>query len=211
MAKFIKNIVDRINLANRKGLSPFYSPDQIVAEVHSESMNLWLKYIQEFERTQIISTILDPFRDKETVALTSGAGTLVTSKARYKAAVMVATTDIKVELVPIGQWSDRVNQSVKVPSATYPIARIDNADIIVRPTSIASVVVHFIKKPTKPVYAFNEVDEDYIYDDATSSDFEWNEECHDQIMNRVLANLGVSQRENQMIQYSNIEKQTEGK
>lgn len=211
MAKFIKNIVDRLNLANRKGLSPFYSPDKICAEVHAESLNIWKKYVDEFERTQRISVYLEPLRGKETVALTSGTGTLVTAKNNYKTGVMIPTTDIQVTLIDIGHWSKRVNHSVRVADASNPICRIDNASIIVRPTSLTSVDVHFIKTPTVPVYAYTVSSDDYLYDDASSIDFEWNPILHDEIMNRVLENLGISQRENQVIQYSNLQQQKEGR
>lgn len=211
MAKFIKTIVDRLGVLNRKGLTPYYSPLQIADEVHAASLDIWKKYIKDFEATQLISVYLEPLRGKETVSLTSGAGTLVASKGVYKTAVMIPTTDVKVEEVLVGQWSDRANHSVKVPSETYPICRIDFGDIVVRPTSLTSVDVHFIKKPTKPVYAFTQSADDYVYDDANSVDFEWNEVLHPDIIDRVLGQLGLSQREGQMVQYSNIEKQTEGK
>jgi hypothetical protein len=209
--KFIKTIFDRIELLNRKGMGSYYSPDQVVEEVHTESLNIWKKYVQEFEKTQIISVYLDPLRGKQTIALTGGAGLLIAAKGQYKTAVMVTGTDVKVTQVDIAHWSEAVNDSVRVPSTTYPIGRIDNADIIVRPTGIASVDVHYIQLPTKPVYAFNEVGEDYVYDDAASVDFEWSELLHDDITNRVLGNLGFSQREVNAVQYSNTEMQKENK
>lgn len=210
MAKFIKNIVDRVQVANRKGLCPYFSPLQIGAEIHAESLNLWNKLIKEFEATQVISVYLEPLKDSEEIALTSGAGTLVNSKGKYKTAILTAA-DLKVTQVNIDKWANAVNDSVRVPSASNPICRIDYGAIKVVPTSLASVFVHFIKLPTKPVYAYTTSADDYIYVDADSIDFEWPESLHDMIMNRVLANLGLAQREGEVIQYSNIEKQTEGK
>lgn len=210
MPKFIKSIVDRINLANRKGLSAYYSPDQIVDEVHAESNNLWLKYLKDYERTQELSVIMDVFKGKETVTLTSGAGTLVTSLSQYKIGVLTATDKV-VEQIDIAHWGYRNSHSVRVPTTDYPICRIDQADIIVRPITVTPVYVHFLKKPTKPVYTFTTVDDDYVYDDSTSIDFEWGIEVHDQIMNRVLANLGISIRSGELVQYSNIEQTKEGR
>lgn len=211
MAKFIKTVVDRINLLNRKGLAPPYSPIQIAEEVHAASMDIWKKYIQEFERTQLISVYMEPLRGKETVNLTSGAGTLVTSKGQYKTAIMIPTTDVKIEQVNVGHWADRANHSVKVPSATYPICRVDFGEIVVRPITIASVDVHFLKTPTKPIYAYTTSDDEYVYDDDNSVDFEWPEILHDSIVDRVLANLGLSQREPELVQFSNIEQQKENR
>lgn len=210
MAKFIKNIVDRIGLANRKGLCPYYSPLQIGAEVHAESLNLWKKLVKEFEATQLISVYLEPLKATETVALTSGAGTLVTSKGKYKTAVLT-TGDLKVAQINVDRWASAINDSVRVPDASNPVCRIDYASIKVVPTSLASVIVHYLKTPTKPVYAYTTSGDDYVYDDDNSVDFEWPEELHDEIMNRVLGNIGLAQREGELIQYSNIENQKEGR
>lgn len=210
MAKFIKSVVDRIQVANRKGLCPYFSPLQIGAEIHAESLNLWNKLIKEFEQTQIISVYLEPLKSSEEVALTSGAGTLVTSKGKYKTAILTSA-DLKVTQVNIDKWANAVNDSVRVPDASNPICRIDYGTIKVLPTSLASVFVHFIKTPTKPVYAFTPSGDDYIYDDDNSIDMEWPEAVLDMIMNRVLANFGLAQREGEVIQYSNIEQQKEGK
>lgn len=207
--KFIKFIVDRINTLNRKGLSPYYSPDTICEEVHAASLDLWKKYIVDFERTQLISVYLDPFRLIETVAISNGSGELVTSKGKYKTAVMIGNT--QVTQGDHSHWPQMVNDSVRVPSETYPICRIDNAIIVVRPLSVTSVNVYFLKMPVKPVYAFTLSGDDYIYDDVNSVDIEWPEICHPDIIDRVFAGLGLSQREGFVSQYSNMERATEGK
>lgn len=211
MAKFIKTIVDRIQMLNRKGLSPYYSPDQIVEEVHAESMDIWRKYIRFFEEEQILSVYLDPLKGNETITLTSGVGTLVNSKSQYRTGILLPSTEIKVTLTDIAHWANSVNDSIRVPSTDYPICRIDNATINVRPVSVSAVVVHFVKKPSKPVYAFTESSDDYVYDDANSVDFEWTQELHGDIVKRVLGNLGISQSDYEKVQYSNLEQSTEGK
>lgn len=194
-----------------KGYGKTYSPEEVIEEVHTESLNIWKKYIKEFEKTQEISVYMEPLRGKETVALTSGAGTLVTSKGQYKAGIMIPTTDVKVTHIDVGHWANAVNDVVRVPSAEYPICRVDFGSIVVRPITLASVDVHFIKQPTRPVYAYTVIDEEYIYDDSSSIDFEWPVQVHDEIANRVLGNLGYSQREGEAIQYSNMEQQKEGR
>ena len=210
MPKFIKTIHDRIQLLNRKGLSPYYSPDQIVEEVHAESLNIWKKYIQEFEKSQLISVYLDPLRGKETIALTSGVGTLVNSIGQYRTGLLVTGTNTVVDLVDIAHWGHRASNSITGPETSYPIARIDNDTITVLPNTVASVDVYYIKTPTKPVYAYTVVNDDYIYSDGSSVDFEWPEVLHSDISDRVMAALGLSQREASLIQYSNTELQKEG-
>jgi hypothetical protein len=154
---------------------------------------------------------LEPLRSKEQISLSVGIGTLNTSKGHYKVGVMVPVTNIPITEYNIANWANAVNDSVRVPSATYPICLMDYSQITVLPTSISKADVHFIKKPTKPVYAYTQSGDDYVYNDASSIDFEWPEQLHDAITNRVLANLGIPQQRMDMVQYSNLEQQKEGK
>lgn len=174
-------------------------------------MNLWKKYVADFEKTQLISVYLDPFRDTETITLMGGIGTLVTSKGRYRTAVMVPNTSLRITPIDIGHWSNRVNDTVRVPDEENPICKIEKDEIVVLPTTVPTARVHFLNKPVRPVYAYTIVDDDYIYDDASSVDIEWDETIHDEITGRVFDKLGLSQREINLIQYSNTEQQKEGR
>jgi len=210
MAKFIQGIVDRINRLNRKGLCPYYSPTDICTEVHAASLNLWKKYVNEFEKTQRISVYLDPFRGKDTISIVNGIGILTSSNGQYKTAALLPITDKKVTIVDIGHWGDRIDNSVRIADEKHPICRIEKDQIVIRPTSITLVDLYFLKVPVLPVYAYTVVDDDYIYDDDNSVDTEWPEIIHDEITRRVFNTLGLSQREYNESQWSNVEQQKEG-
>lgn len=210
MAKFIKTIVDRINLLNRKGLCPYYSPDQICDEVHAASLNLWKKYVAEFERTQLISVFLEVFRIDEDVTITGGGGFLTATAGMYKTGIFLPN-GLPVTQLDISHWGSAIKDSVRVPDEMNPICRMYNDRIVVRPTTITAVAVVAIKRPLKPVYSYSVVSDDYVYNDDTSIDIEWPEEIHDEIVDRVMASLGISQREGALAQYSNMEKSTEGR
>jgi len=207
MAKRIKTLVDRIERALRKGLGTYYAPDEIVEEIHAESLAVWRKYIDQYEKTQKISMFLRPFQVAEDVTITNGEGVLA-NPTYYQVSCMA--DDTIVQMVDEAHWGNRLNDSVRSPSADYPIANIFAVNKIrVRPKSITQVTIGWLKQPTKPVYAYNVAGDDYIYDDTASSDYEWNEELDDEIMNRVLANLGISSREEALVQYSNLEQAKE--
>lgn len=209
MPKFIKNIHDRISFATKKGLTGYHSPEQIDTEVNAESFNLWLKYTAMFEKNSDVSAILDAFKRSETVTITAGEGTMTTAFQR-PTGVMDASGK-KIDIVDIGMWADRINHPLKTPNTDYPVCRFENRKIIIRPTSLTQAVVHYLKHPTTVVYAFTLVGTRYVYDDANSVDFEWSAQVHDQITERVLANLGINMRELQLVQYSNTEFQKEGR
>jgi hypothetical protein len=208
MAKFIKTIVDRINLATKKGLVSYWTPEQIATEVHTESMNIWDKYLSDFENNNKLDEYMRPFQQKESVVLTSGIGTIVTKDYIYY--VEDADTGNEIKNIDDQRWGYRKNHSVKVPTVTYPICNISNQGIQVLPSSIVNIKIWYIKKPTKPVYAYTVSSGRYVYDDSSSIDFEWNETLHDRIMNRVLGNLGISIRDFDMVNKSDRDKMTEG-
>lgn len=76
MAKYIKSIVDRVNFATKKGLTGYHTPEQITAEVHAESMNVWRKYMEAYRETKILDVLMRPFQVQEVVQLTNGLGIL---------------------------------------------------------------------------------------------------------------------------------------
>lgn len=207
MAKFIKTITDRINLATKKGLSGYWTPEQIAQEVHSESMNIWQKYVDIFEKTKKMDVYMRPFQNKESLALGGGAGTIVTTDYIYY--IEDANTLNEIHQVEDKRWGFRKNHPVKVPTTEYPICNISNQSIQVLPDTITDIKIWYIKKPTKPVYAYTVSGTRYIYDDASSVDFEWNEVLHDSIMNRVLGNLGIPIRDWELINQSQRDKMQE--
>lgn len=209
MAKFIKSIHDRINFAIKKGLTGYISPSNIDAEVHAESLNLWKKYSALYEKDSDITAIMDVFRRPESVTLTAGVGTM--SAAYQRPVGVFDSTGKKIEVVDVAMWADRINHPLKTPSTDYPVAMFENRQINVRPTSLTSCIVRYLKYPTAPVYAFSVVGTRYVYNDAASTDIEWPEIVHDDIMLRVLSNLGINMREPVMMQYSQMEKAQEGK
>ena len=209
MAKAIFNIHSRIQLALKKGIGSYYAPEKIDAEIQSESLNLWNKYVAMYEKDADITAVMDTFRRTESVVLTGGVGTMT---AAYQRPVAVAdSSGVKIDIVDIAMWYDRISHPLKTPSTTYPVCTFENKTITVRPTSLASCVVKYLKYPTPPVYAYSVSGTRYIYDDAASTEIEWPIIVHDYIVNRVLASLGLNIRENAVIQYSNIEQQKEGR
>jgi hypothetical protein len=73
------------------------------------------------------------------------------------------------------------------------------------------VTVTYIATPVKPVYAYTLSGEDYIYDDVNSVDIEFPDVLHDDIMNRVLSNLGIAMRDGQLTQFSDQQKAMENR
>lgn len=209
MAKLIKEIVDRTNFLSKKGLSGYFSPERVCEELHAESMNTWRTYIKDFEKTQVMDTYMRPFQDSEEVVLTDGAGTIVSKDYLYYFEGYVSATELtEIKMVDNRKFRYRNNHPVKTPTAKYPICSNFNQDLQVVPAAtFPKVIVSFLKKPTKPVYAYTVVADRYVYSDADSVDWEWHTAIADLIIDKALANLGLNMRSLEMQQFSDKQRQ----
>lgn len=200
--------MDRINLATKKGLTSYWTPEQICNEIHAESMNVWQKYVDQFDKNKKMDVFMRPFQFTEDIIITAGNGIIVTKDYIYY--IEDTNTGVEIHQVDDKKWGYRSSHPVKTPTPEYPICNTFNQEIKVLPVSITSVTVSFLKKPTKPVWAYTISSGRYVYDDSSSIDFEWNEILHDPIMNRVLGNLGISARDGELLNQSARDKATEG-
>ncbi len=136
------------------------------------------------------------------VTITGADTTLVRSE--------ITMTTTEIELVDDDKFAFRTAHPVKIPSATYPVATTRAQVVQVVPAAtFVYIIMSLLKRPTKPFYAYSLVGDRYIYDDALSIDFEWNESAHDIIMERSLGNMGINMRAPEMIQFSKQERQME--
>lgn len=210
MPKLIKTLHDRINFAIKKGLSGTVSPDRITEEAWSEILNIWRKYLPEYEKTRKIGLYLSPFEKREAVTVDGGTlaegSKLVTACYEYPISV-VTTSGVHVQILTIGEYVHRFNHPIKGPEAGYPICKFEHKTIYVAPRT--DVIVTHLSKPTKPVYVFTQTGDDYIYDDVSSVDIDLPEALHDDVVNRVLANIGINMQDATLINYSDRAKTTE--
>lgn len=211
MAKLIKTIHDRVNLAIKKGLTGYFSPTQIDNEVYAEILNIWKKYVDQFERTRIIHTYLDPFIKTEDATPNGVTGIIALVNAyHYPVAIRIKANGKTVTEVDQGRWDKFINHPIEVPTAAYPICKFESKTLMARPVDIGELTISYIKKPIRPLYAYDDVDDRYVYNDTNSIDVEFDEILHDDITNRVLKNLGIPMREEFLIRVSEQDKAQEG-
>lgn len=211
MAKGIKTIHDRINRAIRKGQTGYFSPTDIDEEINAEIMNMWRKYVVQFEKERIINIYLNPFIRTEDVTPNPSDGSVVLPNAySYPVAIRVKGSGKEIDELDQARWDVRINHPIEVPNANYPICKFESKKVFVRPIDIGLITISYIAKPIKAVYAYNIVNDRPAYDDSTSEDVEFDEILHDDIVNRVLRNLGVPMREEFLVREGQQNKMEEG-
>lgn len=223
MAKKIKDIHERVRRALKKGITGYVSPEDIDVEVHTESLNLWKKYLDEFERTHKINMFFRPFVKTLTLQSTNMSGTASEASIQLQGNSNDPVNDYhkyhvdcrtsagnSVDVLTLGEYRHRFNHPYKGPSTDFPIAKFEGQSFFIAPK--IDCVLTLIHKPVKSKYAYTPVSSTKIqYNDTNSIDIEWDETLHDDIVNRVIENISISMRESSLLQYTQLQKAQEGK
>ena len=211
MAKGIKTIHDRINRAIRKGQTGYFSPTDIDEEINAEILNMWRKYVVQFEKERIINIYLNPFIKTEDVTPNPSDGSVTLPNAySYPVSIRVKATGKEIDELDQARWDIRINHPIEIPNSDYPICKFESKKVFVRPINIGEITISYIKKPAKAVFAYSIVNDRPAYQDGPSVDVEFDEILHDDIVNRVLRNLGVPMREELLIREGQQNKMEEG-
>lgn len=93
------------------------------------------------------------------------------------------TSQQPIDFVTIGEALYRQNNYVTAPSLTYPIATYLNGQLVVSPPSITTIQLIYYRYPVTPVFGFTVVNDEIIYNPATSVQLEfpnldWENICH---------------------------------
>jgi hypothetical protein len=207
--KAISSIHDRIKLALSKETGKYYTPEELDQEINSESQNLFNKYYESYAATQTEASYLAPFIVIEPLAFDGNVQGFVKPTDMVHP-ILVTTTDEKdISVIEHQYWTKRVNDPLVGPDDDNPIIRFDATAMRVLPITIIDIVLHYLKIPETAKWAYTKTGSQFIYDDNNSRDTGWTEVVNDQIINRVLTNLGLAQREPEVIQYGLTNQQIE--
>lgn len=96
-----------------------------------------------------------------------------------------------------------LNKSViKPPTANYPYFVPNDTYWDIFPTSLTFVRVKYVRRPATPVWGYNIVNDEPVYDAGTSQDFETSDMTHLEICWRILQAIGVSLSLLEITQYA---------
>lgn len=116
-----------------------------------------------------------------------------------------------VEILRESQASARRGNWSMKPTLKYPIAvmRVNTQGVAYKrfylyPDTIASVEFHYYRLPVEPVFAYNIVDDELVYDAGSSTEFEWGPEKHTDLIHILLSYLGINLRKQQLINYAEM-------
>lgn len=169
------------------------------------------------------------------IDITEGGGDLDKDFAFW--GTMITDSDAVVHLVDEQEYQDRKEDSILTPSATNPVARLHEDEIVIDPTSISSVDFTYIRYPETPfldyyidtsgviqylaagathTWATGEIDSDGTTHTAGDADWSSNtqeleigEHYHLDFMNYIMGYIGVRLEIPPVSQYAEGMKQQE--
>jgi hypothetical protein len=213
MAKLIKEIHDLIDYVGDKGHTAPQRRREIDQAVYEASMSLFNEYLGQYELTSTIHEYLAPFEIIEDYddPVNITAPNLYKKPDDYARYTMILTKDaptitkgLKVTVINNAMWANRTQDPNEGPDFDHPIARLGSTFIEVLPQNVL-ILLYYLKTPIKPKYL---TDVQGNYDDAGSTDVEWNATLFHRLANRACSKLGINLREQQIVQYSEVMKQT---
>ena len=150
----------------------------------------------EGKTTSMYTEALRPFRVTSTISLTSGSGTLPTGFYYPKRVYYdLSGSDKPLERVTDEEWEYRIENTVINPDVNWPIYLVDSTTIKVRPISITSIEVVYIKKnlgSSQPKIAFSLSNGVNSYDSGNSVQLLWSEDNYIDIIRHMLKLVGIS-------------------
>lgn len=189
----------------------------------------------KFEATQRIGDSFRPLKTSATLTVAASAATLPTvAGSEYMHIIpTLYYGSIPVDFLTLEEYLNRKGDELTEPSATYPVAYIDNStQIKFDGVTSGSVTMYYLRKPDTPYYDYY-IDADYevkyltesqaaytlgtgeVYRDGTASgavtsiskELDWEDSDKIKVANMILGYLGVQLEDQAVFQHSNIKEQ----
>lgn len=192
-------------IAENKGYQKKISREQMNLLIQQASIDLakekygYLDSPTGYETHQQIKDALRKFKEISTIVVDASGHMTIPSDYFHKGTIRYGT--VPVDIVT-DQVADELNaSSILAPTTSYPIAVECDTYYQFYPITLGSVVFTYYRLPTEPVYATKIENSIPVYDVAGSTELEWTEEYHIEIIRKVLSYLMISVGDMEVTQY----------
>tara|TARA_B100002049_G_scaffold114813_1_gene84814 strand:+ start:772 stop:1500 length:729 start_codon:yes stop_codon:yes gene_type:complete len=93
------------------------------------------------------------------------------------------------------------------PTSIYPVYFPEGRTLLILPTSLEKVTVHYLRNPKKPNWTFNDISGTEMYNpaDPAFQDVDMHPSEENELTIRVLKSFGVNLKENELVEIANSE------
>lgn len=102
---------------------------------------------------------------------------------------------------------DRLISEIVAPTKKHVIATFYNTYIQYHPKDLVKVKFTYLRRPNDAVWAFTTTNGRPVYDVDNSTDLEWPDDTHNEIVIRTLSLVGINLRDGELTQYSVMRQQ----
>jgi len=206
-------------VANKEKLGNTLTPEQYNILLEAVNVDFFRKEYEDAQKLALAQNVrigsvifksgaLKVFRCKDDAkAVATGVLTVSDLTKTYAYWVSMTTTyngaKRGIELISDAELEDRLTNLLNKPIEYFPVA-IDNGDkILIYPTDVTPVDFTYLRMPTQPIYAWTQDAYDRaIYSSAESTELEFAEIYHPQIVQELLSRIGVSLKAEQVQAYA---------
>jgi len=155
---------------------------------------------------------------KDNVAISSGE--MIVQKD-YRENVMIFKRDARspstsygkrIETVSYDEFVRRNESIIELYIEDHPVAVYQNRKFEIYPANISKIDHVYLRLPSQPVFAYtvSTIGQE-VYDAGNSTQLEWDEWMHYKFYMLILKEMGINLRENQVIEYAQLEMQNHSK
>jgi hypothetical protein len=113
---------------------------------------------------------------------------------------------VPVEPVTHAELADRLRNPITSPSDEYPICTFYDTYIQLYPIDLLNVDFTYLRLPATPVYAETVTNGINVYDSGNSTQIEWREKYHPDIIRMILGYLGIPIKDMNLLNYIETKK-----
>ena len=219
----VNTIWENVLLIADKDYLGGFSPDQINLAIPEAERQLWTELTdmmqlskginnidnRYYESSTINSSILDNFKVIDTYLvnqdgkLTKPMDLVYISSVRHTIYYPDSSTkDVRVYPVSDGQLSARLNSVIVPPTLEYPIIAEYNDYYQFYPKNLGNISLTYLRLPIPAYWGYTLVNDEPVYDPATSVNSEFPDECIPALALKVASLLGIQLKDQSLVQYA---------
>lgn len=115
--------------------------------------------------------------------------------------------NVEIQAADDSELGYMLGSSIVYPEPDYPIIVFYDNYMQVYPLTVNRVILTYLRRPVVPNWAFTTVNNRPVYNPAASTNIEFPNEVFNEILVKMLSYIGINLREQQLIQYGELQKQ----
>jgi len=223
----IKEAVDYLNFWIRKERGAFYTIEESVNIIDLAQNAYFNDIMPKYATSQIVKDTLQPFKETLTFSpATTTNGRITINDINYYDLLDCSISFIQdgrdqfysIKMTNEDELADKLNSQINPPIPTAPVGQMFTTrdalqnvlyQIQLYPRqNIYEGFIHYMRKPIKPVYAYNVVGGRVIvYNPANSVQLEWRSNDVNKILLKALLSIGINLSDQEVSQFAEMKSQ----